>query len=185
MATFKPIVFTAKEHIKLDGTTNIKIRVYHRKDTRYIPTPYYIPPEYMFDSGNISPSYPDADNLDYEIGEILQTHKRNFIKLGTSRTSKMPCTELRDILVSMSEPQSDFIDFVGFSNKIIENTKKEKTASWYRCSLTSFKKFWKSEKINVCDITAGRMKEYREALIKKGMQPGGINNYMRGIRALC
>ena len=138
----------------------------------------------MLDSGNISPSYPDTDNLEYEIGEIMQTHKRNFIKLGVNRTSKMPCSELRDILIEMASPQSEFIDFVDFSNKIIANTKKEKTASWYQCSLTSFKKFWKSEKINVCDITASRMKEYKEVLMKKGMQPGGINNYMRGIRAL-
>lgn len=28
MATFKWVVFTTKNHIKSDGTTNIKIRVY-------------------------------------------------------------------------------------------------------------------------------------------------------------
>lgn len=35
MATFKPVVFTTKNHIKTDGTTNIKIRIYHNKDSQY------------------------------------------------------------------------------------------------------------------------------------------------------
>ncbi len=184
MATFKPVIFKGKDHIKSDGTTNINIRVYHRKISQYISTPYYIPPEHMLESGGISPLHPNADTLDYEIGELIQKHKGNFIKLGTNRTSKMSCTELRDILISMSEPQSDFIDFVDFSKKVVEGTKKKKTASWYDNSINSFKKFWKSEKINACDVMANRIREYKEYLEKNDQEPGGISNYMRGIRSL-
>ncbi|WP_245542045.1 tyrosine-type recombinase/integrase [Proteiniphilum acetatigenes] len=84
----------------------------------------------------------------------------------------------------MSEQKPEYIDFIDFTKTIIDNTVKEKTASWYQCSIDSFKKFWKSDKINACDITANRMREYKETLEKNGMQPGGINNYMRGIRSL-
>lgn len=184
MATFKPIIFSAKEHLKNDGTKNIKIRIYHNKQSQYLPTPYYIEPGYLGPDGNISSFYPESDMMNYELGEIIQKHKKNFLQLGSSRTSKMSCAELKEILLSMSEQKSEYIDFVEFCNNIIDNTTKEKTASWYRCSLTSLKKFWKSEKINVCDITANRMREYQDYLVKNGMQPGGINNYMRGIRSL-
>ena len=184
MATFKPVVFTTKNHIKSDGTTNLKIRVYHNKQSQYTPTPYYIEPGFMNPDGNISSFYPDADMLNYELGEIMQLHKKNFLQLGSSRTFKMSCSELKEILVSMSEQNTEFIDFVDFSNTVINNTVKEKTASWYRCSLESFKKFWKNNKINACDITAKKMREYKDYLEKNGMQPGGINNYMRGIRSL-
>ena len=184
MATFKPVVFTTKNHIKSDGTTNIKIRIYHNKQSQYLPTPYYIELGYLGLDGNISSFYPESDMMNYELGEIIQKHKKNFLQLGSSRTSKMSCAELKEILSSMSEQKSEYIDFVEFCNNIIDNTTKETTASWYRCSLTSLKKFWKSEKINVCDITANRMREYQDYLVKNGMQPGGINNYMRGIRSL-
>ena len=103
MATFKPVVFTTKNHIKSDGTTNLKIRVYHNKRSQYIPTPYYIEPGFMNPDGNISSFYPDADMLNYELGEIMQLHKKNFLQLGSSRTFKMSCSELKEILVSMSD----------------------------------------------------------------------------------
>ena len=31
MATFKAVVFQTGRHIKLDGTSNIKIRIYHNR----------------------------------------------------------------------------------------------------------------------------------------------------------
>ena len=47
MATFKSVVVTTKNHIKADGTTNIKIRIYHKKESQYVPTDYYIDPLLM------------------------------------------------------------------------------------------------------------------------------------------
>lgn len=36
MATFKAVVFQTGRHIKLDGTSNIKIRIYHNRESQYI-----------------------------------------------------------------------------------------------------------------------------------------------------
>ena len=44
MATFKAIVFQTGRHIKQDGTSNIKIRIYHNRESQYIATSYYIQP---------------------------------------------------------------------------------------------------------------------------------------------
>jgi hypothetical protein len=41
MATFKAIVFQTGRHIKQDGTSNIKIRIYHNRESQYIATSYY------------------------------------------------------------------------------------------------------------------------------------------------
>ena len=38
MATFKAIVFQTGRHIKQDGTSNIKIRIYHNRESQYIAT---------------------------------------------------------------------------------------------------------------------------------------------------
>ena len=73
MATFKPIVFKTKNHIKSDGTTNIKIRVYHNKESQYIPTDYYVEPSFMCDDGTINTLYPEADLFNFELGEIIQS----------------------------------------------------------------------------------------------------------------
>ena len=62
MATFKAIVFQTGRHIKQDGTSNIKIRIYHNRESQYIATSYYIQP------GNMESKL--IKNL-YFIGEVL------------------------------------------------------------------------------------------------------------------
>ena len=62
MATFKAIVFQTGRHIKQDGTSNIKIRIYHNRESQYIATSYYIRPENMDDSGRILPNVPNRND---------------------------------------------------------------------------------------------------------------------------
>ena len=68
MATFKPVVFKTGKNVKSDGTTNIKIRVYHNKESQYIPTEYYIEPPYMGDDGSILSFHPGADLFNFQLG---------------------------------------------------------------------------------------------------------------------
>ena len=189
MATFKPVVFTTKNHIKSDGTTNIKIRVYHKKESQYIPTDYYIEPTHMCADGSISENYADADIFNYELSEIIQKYRRSALKLGTSRSSSMSCMELRDYLVQTIKPDYDYINFVKFSNDMIAKEKKEKTAEWYQQSLNSFLWFIRKEKIDARDITRNKISKWIEQLKKSGqngkpLKNGTISNYVRGLRAL-
>ena len=39
MTTFKAIVFQTGRHIKQDKTSNMKIRIYHNRESRYIAPP--------------------------------------------------------------------------------------------------------------------------------------------------
>lgn len=56
MATFKAIVFQTGRHIKTRWNhPNIKIRIYHNRESQYIATSYYIQPGNMDDSGRILP----------------------------------------------------------------------------------------------------------------------------------
>ena len=47
MATFKAVIFHGGRHLKKDGTTNIKVRIYHNGSAQYIPTEYFIEPDFM------------------------------------------------------------------------------------------------------------------------------------------
>jgi len=192
MATFKAVVFTTKNHIKADGTTNIKIRLYHNKESQYIPTPYYIEPEY-FSNGTVTTFYHDNVLLNYQIGELLQVHKRNYIELGTARASRMLCSELRDYLVSISETSVEFIDFIDFAKDFIKKTKKEKTKSWYNSGISvlcwHLGKNVEKDKLNVRDITTSCIKSLIEKLSTSGvngdpLEPGTISCYLRSIRAI-
>lgn len=188
MATFKPVIFNGKNHIKSDGTTNIKIRVYHNRESQYIPTPYYITPMF-FKNGFVVTDTMNADTLNYEINEIVQSYFKSYIALGSERTSRMLCSELRDVLVARSKKQTEFIDFVEFSRGIIKETSKENTAEWYDTAINILCWYYKKDKINIRDITVLRLEEFMKQLSQSGIkgkpiERGGISAYMRALRSL-
>lgn len=175
-------------HIKSDGTKNIKVRIYHNKSSQYISTPYYVEEKYLKD-GVISGEYRDADLLNFELGNLIQKYRSICLKLGTERSSRMSCSEIKEQILAAMEPDYEYIDFVAFANKIIGKTEKEKTREWYQSSLNALIWFYGRNKIDVRDITAQRMIELKERLAIGGingrpMKPGGISNYLRGIRSL-
>ena len=189
MATFKAIVFSTQNHIKNDGTTNIKIRVYHNKQSQYISTPFYILPDHLGSDGNVLSCSHDFELLNFELGDLVQKYRSTCLKIGNSRISKMSCTEVKEQLVAASEPDYEFIDFIAFSRKVIENTTKEGTASCYATAINSLCWFYKREKIDARDITSLRLNEFMNQLYIKGqhdkpLEPGAISNYMRSLRSL-
>ena len=96
MATFKAIVFQTGRHIKQDGTSNIKIRIYHNRESQYIATSYYIQPGNMDDSGRILPNVTNGEMIEYEINAYIQKIRREYLKLGQERTQFMSCKDLKE-----------------------------------------------------------------------------------------
>ncbi len=189
MAIFKAIVFPAKNHLKSDGTTNVKIRIYHNEDHQYIPTDFYILPGRMGKNGEVSPDCEEGDMLNYELGEIIQKYRKLTIQLGNARLSRMTCKDLKNYLVTASQPDYELIDFVKFSREVIVKTKKKRTADWYEVALNSLIWHYNKEVIDVKDITSSKLNIYMERLAQSGqngspLEPGTINNYIRALRAL-
>lgn len=189
MATFKAIVMTGGKHLKNDGTTNIKIRIYHNKEIQYISTPIYIEPENMDNSGKISVSSESHELVTYEINEFLQRIRKEYLKFGNNRTQYMSCRDLCDLLVKNMEQESEQIDFVEFSKKIIQKTHRSATAEWYQCSVNILCWYMKKTKIDIRSITSTLLNKMMDDLYIAGpnggpLEPGTISNYFRGIRAL-
>ena len=187
MATFKAIVFA--NHTKKDGTSNIKIRVYHNKKSQYIPTFLFIEPKYMSSSGEISADCPESDMYNYEIGNIIQEYRKFSLKLGAAYLRVMTCSDLKNYLENISNQDNDIIDFVQFANGQIRSAPKEKTGEWYRVSLSALKWYFNKESIEIKELTTNRLSDFMEQLSVRGpkgkpLQPGAINNYIRGLRSL-
>lgn len=189
MATFKPVVLKNSTHIKLDGTTNIKIRLYHNTKSQYISTPYYIHPNAMLKSGCITDNYHNSIQLNYEIGNIIQKCRSVCIELGIHRVAKMSCIEVKEQIIAAMQPKYELMDFVAYSDMIIGKTKKEKTAEWYQRGIDTLCWYYNRKEIDIRDLTAQRLNQMKEALETKGpggnpLEPGAVSNYLRAIRAL-
>lgn len=189
MATFKSVVLAGSSHTKSDGTKNIKIRIYHNKASQYISTPYYIQEDYLGKDGVITSGYRDADILNYELGNLIQKYRGVCIKLGIERVSRMGCIEVKEQIIAAMEPEYEFIDFIAFSNGIIEKTEKRATKEWYQTAINSLCWFFDRKKMDVRDITAQRLNDFKQRLSITGqggkpLSPGAISNYLRAIRSL-
>lgn len=193
MATYKAVVLQGGRHVKEDGTTNIKIRIYHNRSAQYIPTGHYILPEYLSESGEVLPSHPSAEILNYDITNQIQKYREISIKLGTERLRFMTALDLKQEILRNIELSSDVIDFVAFSRILISKTQKPKTADWYLSSLKSLIKFFGKDVIDAREMTTHKIEEYMmylsntpigEKKSTKYLEPGTINNYMRALRAI-
>lgn len=193
MATFKAVVFQGGRHLKKDGTTNVKIRIYHNGNSQYLSTEYFIRPEFLGDDGLISSYSDESEALNYEITELVQNYRRIYIKLGSTRTLKMTCTQLKEEIQKESRPNAEYIDFVAFAREEISKTVKRKTAAWYSSALVSFIKFYGTERIDANEIRSKTLEEFITFLAQKNvqrtsgshlMEPGTINNYLRALRVL-
>ena len=147
MATFKPVVLVGKKHLKQDGTSNIKIRIYHNLESQYISTKHYINPVLLDNSGNVSSLADNSELLNYEINNTVQKLRAAYIRMGSARTMYMTCSDLKKEIERSLVQQSEIIDFVTFSRQIIKGTKKEKTARWYEGALQALCSFTRREKL--------------------------------------
>lgn len=181
MATFKAIVF--KNHMKSDKTSNIKIRVYHNEESQYISTNHYINPKFL-KNGEAIEAFPGSDELNYDIGQLIQQYRKQSIMLGSAILNNMSCKVLRDYLVKVNDPRYETIDFFSFAEKEISRTKKQKTAAWYEVSVNSYKTYIGRNSVDVRELTSSKLNGFMEYLNEKNLEPGSINNYMRGLRSL-
>ena len=187
MATFKAIVF--KGHLKQDGTSNIKIRIYHNRESQYIATCYFIQPEGMDGVGRILPNVANGEMIEYEINAYIQKIRREYLKLGQDRTQFMSCKDLKEQIEKSLAPDAEFIDFVEFAQNIVIQTKKKKTAEWYSSSIATLCWYTKRKKIDIKLITSFLLNKMIKDLYQSGpagipLEPGTINHYLRGLRAL-
>lgn len=189
MATFKAVVFRGGKHLKQDGTSNIKIRIYHNGEPQYISTGYYVRPDELDDAGRIIPQANNSEMMEYELNGCIQKIRGEYLKLGQDRTQLMTCMDLKQEIEKNMAPDSEYIDFVKFAYMVIDGTEKEKTAEWYRGAIGMLCWYLKRTKIDIKLITSSMLNGMIKDLMRKGqngspLESGSISNYIRAIRAV-
>lgn len=155
MATFKAVILPNQK--KQDGTYNVKIRVTHNRQSRYISTPFYVTTEQLTRAMKIK------DTL------ILDQVQKRIIELRRS------CDELGfllddmtiDNLVTAISRKPNQIDFIAYMDKYAAQLGKERrnrTEEAYRVAVNSLRRFTRNKPLYFGDITKGKMLEYWESI---------------------
>jgi len=178
MATFRAVILKGENHLKIDNTTNIKIRVTHNRKADYISTDLFINPVQL---KNGQATGDNAAFINMRITDSLQIYQRRYLELGNMSVN-MTAKELKN---EISKDKSEGINFMKLAEDyrkqlIIEGKQGSERA--VRGLLASLKKY--KTNILFSDITANFLDAFENFMIKNGVGAGGIETYMSRFRLI-
>jgi integrase len=159
MPTFKVLIF--KHQKKEDGTFNVKIRVTHNRESKYIPTSFYIKDK------QITGTYEIKDkSILKKVEEEIDIYWEAIKHLPD--VSGLNVTELIEAMEREKEKmQKVKIDFIAFSNQHIKDLKAnggKKYAASFRTTVNSLCDFFGHEKVYITEITTKTLIAYESYL---------------------
>lgn len=161
MATFKAEVY--KHQKKADGTWNVKIRVTHNRQKKYLSTPIYVKPD------DITRSFKLKKNITDKTDKMIDTYQEVCANLGLY-LKNMSMDELIEELEKEGKPKIEIIDFfkfsTGFIDKMVEEGKTG-TSKNYICAVKALKRFVKRDTLNISEINNSFLTNFSQMLIKE------------------
>lgn len=184
MATFKAEVY--KHQKRSDGTWNVKIRVTHNREKKYLSTSIYVKPD------DITRSFKLKKNITDKTDKMIEEYEAICSDLGL-RLKTMPIGELISELEKGVKPKVENIDFIAFSARKIKEMEEDGrggSAKSYKTTIESLKRFIKRDTLAISEITSTFMEDYekwlrdRKPLTNRVLGDRAISMYPGYIRAL-
>lgn len=188
-------------HYKNDGTCNVKIRVYHRNQHRFIDTPHYLCDKQLKkhpeNKGEFLIKDPFIKKL---VNTEVDQYRLAISNLG-SRLKLFSPDDLKSFLMQSDES----IDFIQFCDRFISDLKelgRSKSAANFNTVKNSLVDFFNRKKVFVNEInidmlsdwehylrkkrTITRLNQFNEPVTttQKPLTDASIHNYMRDLRSL-
>ncbi len=139
MSNFKALINVTPNDIKKDGTTNIKIRITHRRKVNYISTDLFIFPTEM-DRVTGQFKGQNQNYLTLKVNEWLSKCIKADMELG-GRREFLTVSQIKKYILSINENPENKIDFYEFTDELIAITKKKGTADNFKFLANSLKSF--------------------------------------------
>lgn len=178
MATFSAVILKGKVHVKQDNSSNIKIRIIHKRQIEYLSTDLFVHHK-KFTNGQAK-----GDNAAYINGRIrdeLNKYEKLYLKMG-SLPERLTVKELKHLLTNGSlDEEIDFLKFAeAYGKKLIEEgkTSSGKIVNTFVLKLRGFRSTLTFNQIDVAFLKSF------ESYLKRHGVGNAINNYMRYFRLI-
>lgn len=201
MATVKAVVLG--HHKKADGTYNVKIRVFHKGEKRFIDTDHFVGPKQLTVKRQIKDQF---------LLDILEKKLKKYRKLISKldyRIEYFTAQSIKEYLLEATSGNIDFIEFCrGYIAQLFEESKtkgkegKRTTAELFQTVTNAVVDFFRRDMVSVNEITAEFLEAFERFLrsermlirfdqfkrpttiVSEPLKDGGINTYMRSLRSL-
>lgn len=193
MATVNAVVY--EQFKRADGTYNVKIKVFHKKNRRFIETPHFLTPKQMNNELRVTEKHI------LKLLDVTLADYRKSISDLERKLKFMTCDDVYDYLVNKDEE----VDFIKFCDQHIESLKRANRIGTARNHLkirNSLVDYFERESVAIIEINSRMLFAYEKWLktdrtmtrinqlnkevttIEKGMRAGGIYSHMRDLRTL-
>lgn len=180
MATYKSVILTGKNDIKRDGTTNVKIRIWHKNKPAYIPTELYVIPSQMNNKTGLAESGDNVSHINLIITQWLLKCRTVDMTFGEKR-NRLSALDIKKLILNKEEYASG-IDFYAFTNQLVASTKVNETSRQYHFCAERLKAF-AGPSLYFSDINLNFLLRFEAFLYANGAR-NGIINYMTTFRAI-
>lgn len=180
MATFKAVV--QEHHKKSDGSYNVKIRITHKRKTKYLATNIFVFKEDLTRGFKIKNA---------KINDSLETIVKQYYSFVSELGIIADMLDVEEIINRIKQKTEAIhkpkdILFFNYANGMIDKMNKDgrqSTANNYRYMLNSLNRF-AGDKILFSDINVSFLNKYESFLKENGTGARGLSLYMGLIRAV-
>ena len=167
--TFKAVVL--EHHKKKDGTYNVKIRVTHNRQRRYLATNIFVGKEDLTRGLKIK-----AQNVLDELDKEIERLRKITSTIPSMRAAVMDIADVMEYITGYEQQRKEFkLDFLEFCNDYaqeLERTGHTGNAGCYYTLLHSLQQYLDGATLDVNEITGDFVRSYKEWLMTKPMRKG-------------
>ena len=179
------IIVLDKRHVKKNGQYPLKLRITFQKIQQYYPLGYDLFESDFLTMNRLTAGAKGVEiNLKRKLNEVAFKCEKQKIR-AVEIVNKMPRFDFRIFekkFYDVSNSRKSIFSFYEHTINSLENEGRVGTASNYRCSMNSIKRF--SSKTSIHEITVEFLRDYENYLKKEGKSISTVGIYLRPLRAL-
>ena len=175
MPTFKVLV---RPPMKNDGTYNVKIRITHNRESKYIKTPYYVSEKDLSKKkkdGRVELKIKNHAIID-TLEEVVLGYKKKLLSAGLGVES----WNMERLIKYIETDEKTFkLDFIEYCRRYVDNVRSEGrsgTARQYGIAINALIRFIGRENLDVSEINYSFLKAFENHLrnepVYKGIRSG-------------
>ena len=175
--TFKPVILY--QQIRRDGSCNVKMRVTHKRKSKYIPTTV------TAFKGDYDKEYKLKNSVLLRLSDLM---KDIAAAIATKTTFEWDVLDIEQVCAYIADkmtPAEEFkLDFFQWADQVISD-KSEGSAANYRCAVNAFEKFVETREFDISKVTSSLMRRFEKHLEDKhGKDARAVSAYTSCIRSI-
>lgn len=172
-----------KTQIKKDGKANIKIRIFHNGDSRFIGTKYNVPAkQFSIPDGRVKKSHPQSGFINAELKILEAQYETKIMKIDD-----LEVISVSQLVSRLKEKKKETINALElFEDRVSELKKNPDKRTWeiYENTRVNLKAFSGRKFISLVEIDEKFLEDFMNWHLKKGNSINTVSLELRNIRAI-